>query len=56
MDRKARLRLDKETITGYIDPKSAASLQKLCDRTRVPKSVYIREAIDMLLRKYRSKK
>jgi predicted transcriptional regulator len=36
----------------YLDPPVAAALRKLSEHTRVPQSVYLREALDDLLRKY----
>ena len=39
-----------------LEPQQATELRKLSARTRVPQQVYLREAVDMLLKKYRSKK
>jgi hypothetical protein len=36
----------------YLDHDKAALLDKLSRRTRVPKQVYLREAVDLLLKKY----
>ncbi|MGH6738443.1 MAG: ribbon-helix-helix domain-containing protein [Bradyrhizobium sp.] len=37
----------------YLDPPVAEALRKLSDETRVPQSVYLREALDDLLAKYK---
>jgi hypothetical protein len=39
-------------ITGYYDPDAAQRLKALSETTRVPQSVYLREALDDLLKKY----
>jgi predicted DNA-binding protein len=39
-------------ITGYFDPDAAQRLKALSEMTRVPQSVYLREALDDLLKKY----
>ena len=39
-------------ISGYYDPAAAKQLRSLSEHTSVPKSVYLREALDDLLRKY----
>lgn len=39
-------------VTGYYDPGAAHRLRVLSDTTRVPQSVYLREALDDLLKKY----
>jgi hypothetical protein len=39
----------------HLDPPQKAALRKLSDRTRVPMAVYLREAVDMLLAKYKPK-
>jgi len=39
----------------YLDPEKKASLDKLSKTTRVPAAVYLREAVDDLLRKYSRK-
>lgn len=40
------------SITGYYDPEAAQRLKLLTESTRVPQAVYLREALDDLLRKY----
>jgi predicted DNA-binding protein len=39
-------------ITGYYDPDAAQRLKALVETTRVPQAVYLREALDDLLKKY----
>jgi predicted DNA-binding protein len=39
-------------VTSYYDPESAEQLRKLSEVTRVPQAVYLREALDDLLKKY----
>lgn len=36
----------------YLDPQKKAQLRKLSESTRVPMAVYLREAVDDLLKKY----
>lgn len=43
----------KLSTTVYLDPAQVEQLAALSQRTRVPQSVYIREAIDALLERYR---
>ena len=44
----------KRVLTSlYLDPPAAAALRLLSDRTRVPQAVYLREAVNDLLIKYR---
>jgi len=38
--------------TIYINSDQVEALKKLSDKTKVPKAVYVREALDMLLDKY----
>ena len=37
----------------YLDQEKAALLAKLSKDTRVPKQEYLREAVDLLLKKYK---
>ncbi|TLY73607.1 MAG: ribbon-helix-helix domain-containing protein [Gammaproteobacteria bacterium] len=37
----------------YLDLDKAALLDRLSERTRVPKQEYLREAVDMLLQRYK---
>ncbi len=37
----------------YLDHEKAALLDKLWEETRVPKQVYLREAVDLLLETYK---
>ncbi len=39
-------------LLGYYEPGAAKQLRLLSKLTRVPQSVYLREALDDLLRKY----
>lgn len=36
----------------YLDPPAHAGLKRLSDTTRIPVAVFLREAIDDLLKKY----
>jgi len=38
--------------TIYIKEEQMEALKKLSEKTKVPQSVYVREALDMLLEKY----
>ena len=40
-------------ISAYVTPEQKKKLAKLSKVTRVPQQVYIREAIDMVLKEYR---
>ena len=37
----------------YLDHDKAALLDRLSKRTRVPKQVYLREAVDLVLKRYK---
>ena len=39
-------------LLGYYEPGAVEQLRLLSKRTRVPQAVYLREALDDLLRKY----
>jgi hypothetical protein len=39
-------------VTSYYEPEVAEQLRKLSEVTRVPQAVYLREALDDLLKKY----
>ena len=39
----------------YIDPEAHEALKRLSKDTRVPAAVYLREAVDDLLKKYKVK-
>ena len=43
---------NRKQVLGYYDPGAVNQLQLLSKLTRVPQSVYLREALDDLLRKY----
>ena len=51
----SRDRLRKVPTTVYLEPEQAKALEALCKRTRVLQTVYLREAVDLLLAKYREK-
>ena len=38
--------------TIYVKSEQVEALKKLSEKTKVPQSVYVREALDMLLEKY----
>jgi predicted DNA-binding protein len=38
--------------TIYINDEQLEALKRLSEKTKVPQSVYVREALDMLLEKY----
>lgn len=42
----------KTARTIYINNEQIDALKRLSERTKVPQSVYVREALDMLLEKY----
>jgi hypothetical protein len=48
-------RLVKKALPLYLDEPARDELKALSDRTRVPQQVYLREGVDMVLKKYRSK-
>jgi predicted DNA-binding protein len=39
-------------ISSYYEPEAVQKLKSLSEITRVPQSVYLREALDDLLKKY----
>lgn len=39
-------------LMGYYTPEAVTQLQRLSNATRVPQAVYLREALDDLLKKY----
>ncbi|MGH8197121.1 MAG: ribbon-helix-helix domain-containing protein [Steroidobacteraceae bacterium] len=48
--------LEKRVFTGvYFDRPQHKALRALSDRTRVPLAAYLREAVDLLLAKYKVK-
>lgn len=44
--------LKRISTTVYLDPEHVDGLKKLADITRIPQAIFIREAIDDLLKKY----
>lgn len=46
----------KRVLTSmYLDPPVAQALRALSERTRIPQAVYLREALDDLLKKYEAR-
>jgi predicted DNA-binding protein len=44
----------KRVLTSlYLDPPVYEALRRLSDETRVPQAVYLREAVDLLLKRYK---
>jgi predicted DNA-binding protein len=39
----------------YLDQSQKKALKQLSERTRVPMQEYLREAVDMVLKKYKAK-
>jgi len=50
--KEACLSQTKVARTIYINGEQLDALKKLSEKTKVPQSVYVREALDMLLEKY----
>jgi hypothetical protein len=48
-------RLVKKALPLYLDEAVRDELKALSERTRVPQQVYLREGVDLVLKKYRSK-
>lgn len=46
----------KIALLAYLDPPQKAALDALTQRTRIPRSVLLREAVDDLLKKHKQKK
>lgn len=44
--------LSRKADTIYIDPEKFELLKTLAEQTRIPRSVLLREAVDLLLQKY----
>jgi hypothetical protein len=51
----SKLRLIKKPVQAYLEPEQAEALKALSQRTRVPQQAYLREGIEYVLAKYRSK-
>jgi predicted DNA-binding protein len=43
---------NQKQVTTYYPPTAIEQLKRLSDTTRVPQAVYLREALDDLLKKY----
>jgi len=50
--RRSYLGQTKVARTIYIKGEQLEALKRLSEKTKVPQSVYVREALDMLLEKY----
>ena len=46
---------DRVLRTIYVDLEQIEKIKKLSKKTKVPQAKYIREAVDLLLRKYKNK-
>ena len=46
---------DKVLRTIYVDLDQIKKLKKLSEKTKVPQAEYIREGLDLVLRKYQKK-
>ena len=46
----------RKQVLAYLELEQHTALKKLSEKTRVPASVYIREAVDMVLKKYKGVK
>jgi len=56
MSEPKRTMKGKRILTSiYLDPPVYEAIKKLSKETRVPQSVYLREALDDLLKKYKVK-
>ena len=45
----------KKLVSAALEPEQAIRLKKLSEQTRVPQQVYLREAVEDMLRKYERK-
>ncbi len=45
----------RKSFLTYLDHDKHAALMKLSEKSRIPAAAYIREAVDMLLKKYKVK-
>jgi predicted DNA-binding protein len=52
----ANKRLKKVVISVYVEPEQKAALDKLSKQTRVPTAIYLREGVDLVLKKHARKK
>ncbi len=51
----SRARLEKISVALYLEAAQYKELKALCERTRIPQQTFLREAVGMLLAKYRRK-
>jgi hypothetical protein len=49
-------RLVKKALPLYVDESVRDELKALSERTRVPQQVYLREGVDLVLKKYKGAK
>jgi hypothetical protein len=49
-------RAPRKQVALYLDPATQKQLQRLSERTRVPQQVFLREGVDLVLKKYRGAK
>jgi predicted DNA-binding protein len=52
IEERTSLAQKKVARTIYIKDEQMEALKRLSEKTKVPQSVYVREALDMLLEKY----
>ena len=52
IEERTSLAQKKVARTIYIKDEQLEALKRLSEKTKVPQSVYVREALDMLLEKY----
>jgi hypothetical protein len=53
LDREIRMPRHRVSVTFSLTAKQVELLDRLAQRTNVPKSVYVRKGVDVILRKYR---
>jgi hypothetical protein len=51
--KSSKLRLIKAQLSFYPEPKDYEALKELSAKTRVPQQVYLREGLEIVLKKYR---
>ena len=49
----SKQRLKKAFLSLYLEPEQATALRSLSKRTRVAQQIYLREAVDMVLARYK---
>jgi predicted DNA-binding protein len=53
MAKKSKKKAKKMVVPVYLEPEARDALKRLSDNTRVPQAAYIREGVDLVLKKYR---